>query len=148
MNWYKYARNKTIVIYDFDDTIACGTTNLQRMLNIGKDKPYVWLNDFLHDYNKYGNSLYIMTARMSRTLGDCRKLIRNFLFDFGIDFPESHIICVGFLPSSQGNKSKIVRQILNNNDIEELIFIDDDPNNRQAIYNLQSDYPKVDIRVI
>jgi len=150
MNWYKIAQinSSDIIIYDFDDTIASGTNNMQRILNIGNDKPYVWLSSFVEDYKKYGDNLYIMTARMHKTLGDCRKLIKSFLKQFGIDFPESNIICTGFLPSTWGRKKVEVEKILKNESPRKLIFIDDGINNREVIDGLQDKYPYTDILVM
>lgn len=150
MNWHKIAQinSSDIIIYDFDDTIAFGTNNIQRMLNIGNDKPYVWLSSFVEDYKKYGDNLYIMTARMYKTLGDCRKLIRKFLKQFGIDFPESNIICTGFLPSTWSRKKIEVEKILETEIPENLIFIDNDVNNRVVIDDLQDKYPKTNILVM
>jgi hypothetical protein len=150
-NWYKIAQtqnDRTLVVYDFDDTIAHGTNNLQRILNIGQDKPYIWLNDFLRDYSKYGNDLYIMTARMQKTMGDCKKKIREFLKQFGVDFPESNIICSGFLPSTAICKDREFRKILEEEDIGRIIFIDDDSSNRSAVRGLCADYPQIDFIVI
>jgi hypothetical protein len=148
-NWYKIAQNNSsdIIIYDFDDTIACGTTNMQRILNIGNNKPHIWLSSFLEDYRRYGDNLYIMTARMYKTVGDCRKLIKNFLKQFGIDFPESNIICTGFLPSTWSRKKIEIEKILENEAPENLIFVDNDINNRAAIDELQNDYPETNILV-
>ena len=151
MNWYKLCHKSNqnlIVIYDFDDTIACGTNDLQRFLNVGQNKPCVWLERFLKDYQKYGNNLYIMTARMHKTMGDCKVVIREFLRDFGIDFPESHIICTGFLPSAQGCKSREIRKILDTQEVSRLVFIDDNSDNREAIGELSEEYPHVDFTVV
>jgi hypothetical protein len=149
MNWYKISQNKSneIIIYDFDDTIACGTTNMQRVLNIGEDIPHVWLSSFIKDYKRYGDSLYIMTARMHKTVGDCKKIIKKFLRQFGINFSESNIICTGFLPSTWDRKKVEVEKILKEQSPDNLIFIDDSTNNREAIDELQEKYPETQILV-
>lgn len=150
MNWYRMANieDNTIVIYDFDDTLACGTTDLERVLNIGVDRPYVWLDKFLDDYRKYGDKLYIITARFHKTIGDCKEKIADFLNRFGINFPKSNILCTGFFPSAHACKFNGVKQILDNHDVDRLIFIDDNPANRDAIAKLRRYYPHVEIITI
>lgn len=150
-NWYKYSQatvGRTLVVYDFDDTIAHGTSNFERLLNVGSDKPYKWLQSFIKDYYKYGDNLYIMTARYQKTFGDCKKKIINFLKEFGINFPESNIICSGFLPSSGGRKKDKFREMLDEKDIDTLIFIDDSQENKVSVGELKENYPQVDFIII